>query len=77
MTTRKERHLANAKRKVRHFHERRYCGCFIPMEVISLVDIGGIYNYDQQTYDYALKLKANGESGRMWFYFELGKLTLE
>lgn len=72
----KKKVLGIAKSKVRHFDKRIYCGWLTPSEFLALVD-EGIQPRREDDVAFAKKWKEKGRSDPSWFYFQLGKVTLE
>lgn len=70
------KHLENALRKAQLFnpHRSEWTGCFIPSEILALVQAGAIPS--QYIVELAQLDKNTGQSSRRWFYFFPGKLSL-
>ena len=73
MTTRKERHLQSAFRKMTYRSGRQWTGYLTPCEILALIDDGAMT--DQLTYykTNALEAKSNGYAASRWVYFDLTK----
>lgn len=67
--------LASALRKAQPNGGRELCGSLTPMEILALVEVGGVrYNPSQDsTVTRAQELKDEGLATSQWFYFQFPK----